>query len=129
MAEVYIVTTIESCETGENFILERVFSNLKDAAVHKLNLEFKNNTECYPEKDKAKLEKEYESVLNYLDSYPLYMDETFDYIFKKFTKLLDKFSQNKTDETACDLPAFRTFVKKMTIDANDDKEIERYDHC
>lgn len=127
MTKVYIVLTIESCETGENFILEKVFSNLIDAAVHKVNLEFKYNTELYPEKDKAELEKEYNSVLKHLNSYPLYMDDTFKDIFKKFTILLDKFSQNKIDKNAWDLPAFRVYIKEMTVDSDDNRE--RYDHC
>lgn len=55
------------------------------------------------------------------------MDDTFKKIFKTFTILLDKFSQNKTDETAWDLPAFRSYIKEMTIDSDDNRE--RYDHC
>jgi hypothetical protein len=54
-------------------------------------------------------------------------DDTSKYILKISISLFDKFSQNKTDKNARDLPASRSYLKEMTVDSDDNRE--RYDHC
>ncbi len=129
MTKVYIVLTIEHRGSGEDFVIEKVFSNLNDAVRHKLSLEFNNNTEYYPKKNKNEWEIEYNSLLLYMNMYQLKDIEEFKDISKDFVNLADRFAQNEINKSLCDLPVFRSHIKEMTVDNRTDEERKRYDHC
>jgi hypothetical protein len=118
--EVYIVTTIESCRGGENFIVENVFDNYVFAAVRVTEINFTRNIEYCKNKDKTELEHEYNALMKKLKEIDWTINKSFDSDeFKKmsanFIKLLDKF--NKNCENVWDIPACRSYI--ATIPFND----------
>ncbi len=123
MLKFYIVFTIEHHNNGNNsFIMENVFPSREMATEHKLDLEFKYNTEYYPNKDKIKWEKEYKSLKSYF-YYELYEylseSEDFKKISTDFITLSDRFAQNEIDNTLHDSPFFRSYVKEITVEDKD----------
>lgn len=123
--KVYVVFSIETCDSGENFTMERVFSSSKgiEAYKYKFESDFKYNTETHPDKDKTEWESELNALL------PQLKKETVLDTSKKLDTLMCKFTTNKKDKNAFDLPCSRTHVKIMTVDKNDDSEKKSYDYC
>ncbi len=121
--KVHVVFTIETCDSGDNFIMERVFSGPKgvDAYKHKFELEFKYNTEYHSDKDKTEWESDLKKLLVGLNKNNL------SDVSKKLEALRVKFSTNGSN--AVDLPTYITHVKIMTVDNDNDSERKEYNYC
>lgn len=123
MSKVYIVFTIVSDDAGESFIMERTYSNVMDAFKHRFTLDFKYNTENFPKKDKTKWENEINKMI------PLLKKENVVETGKTFRYLHDEFCKNEKDKTARDLPEYVVYIKKMTVDSDNDEEQQDYGYC
>lgn len=131
MDKVYVVTTVESCCDGENYIVENVFDNYVFAAVRVTELNFTRNTEYYKNKDKTELEVEHDKLMEKLGEIDWTINNSFDSNeFEKmsanFIELLDKFNENS--ESGWDLPAFRSYIAAIPINDFTDEHKVHYDH-
>ena len=109
---VFVVLTIKTGDSSDEFILEKVASNYTEALKSKITLEFKYNTEQHPEKD----HKKWEHAIQNLEG----LGEDQVKLLEKETQLLaDKFAESIKDPNVWNLPYYRTEIKEVTVDSTE----------
>lgn len=123
MGELFFVFTIESCEGGDNFIVEKLFSSYVEGVKRKIELEFKYNTEEYPSKDSKGFHDEFRALHAYLcGKGGAVTPAEFAECSKGYVKARDAFLEREDDKEAVDLPYYISNVKGMTVDSDEDRE-------
>ncbi len=119
MSKLYLVFTIETDDAGDNFTINKLFSDKLEAYRHKFRVEFNENTEYYHNKNKD----EWQKFVDKLDK--LTLDNLEEYI-KEEKDITEKFLM--IDKYTMEIPNALTNVKEMTVDSDNDKEMV-YSYC